>query len=235
MKKYLLKCPAILLYLFAIACFSIYIWAELNPILYMSPSGRLLLLCTSCAAIYLGSLLLAKTTDKEHSRIIMKSSFLLFFVLYVILISTFTLFDSYFGRSRAAIRYAFNDEMFQLYIKNSINLIPFATIFGYISKFIAGTINKRIVVTNILGNIIAFTPFALFLPLLFKKINSFKRFLITMLCIAIAVELLQLVMLAGSCDIDDVILNVGGACIFYGILHINPIKNFIEKVTSLSY
>lgn len=235
MKKYLLKCPAILLYLFAIACFSIYIWAELNPRLYMAPAGRLVLLCSSCAAIYLGSLLLAKTTDKVHSRIIMKSSFWLFFVLYVILISTFTLFDSYFGRNRVTIRCAFNDEMLQLYIKNSINVIPFATISKYLTNFFAGTINKRIVVTNILGNIIAFAPFALFLPLLFKKINSFKRFLIAMLCIVTTVELLQLAMLVGSCDIDDIILNVGGACMFYGIFHISPIRKSIEKVTALSY
>lgn len=235
MKKHLLKCLTILLYLFAIACFSIYIWAELNPRLRMAPFGRLILLCSSCVSIYFGSLLLTKTTDKEHSKIIMKSSFWLFFVLYVILISTFTLFDSYFGRSKTAIKYAFNDEMFQLYFKNSINMIPFATIFKYISNFFAGTINKRIVVTNILGNIIAFAPFAFFLPLLFKKVNSFKRFLLAMLCIVITVELLQLALLVGSCDIDDLILNVGGACISYGIFHISPIRKSIEKITTLSY
>ncbi|MPN11460.1 hypothetical protein SDC9_158761 [bioreactor metagenome] len=91
------------------------------------------------------------------------------------------------------------------------------------------------VVINIVGNIIAFTPFAFFLPLFFKKLRSFSRFLLAMICIVSTVELLQFVLLAGSCDIDDVILNVGGSCMAYGILHIGFFSRIIEKITLLQY
>lgn len=60
-------------------------------------------------------------------------------------------------------------------------------------------------------------PFAFFLPLLFKKQNNFKTFLLTMICIVIGIELLQFITMSGSCDIDDVILNVSGSLIMYEI------------------
>lgn len=208
---------------------------SVNPRIRISPVARLVLLCSCCLSIYFGSFLISKTISAEQGKKVMKRTFSLFLVIYLILISTFTLFDSYFGRSGAVMAFKWNVEIFGCYIRNSLNIIPFATIFGYVSKLLSGQINTNIVITNIFGNLIAFGPFALFLPLLFKKINSFKKFFITMLCIVVLVELLQFAMLTGSCDIDDVILNVGGACIFYWVFHIKPISTFINKLTMITY
>lgn len=46
----------------------------------------------------------------------------------------------------------------------------------------------------------------------------------------IIIELLQFVTLSGVCDIDDVILNVAGACIMFGILSIKPVKAFVRMI-----
>lgn len=231
MKKNIFRSVAGFLYLFSIIIFLTYVLASVNPRILLSPVARLVLLCSCCLAIYLGSLLISKTIRTEQCKKVMKRTFSLFFVIYLILISTFTLFDSYFGRSGAVMAFKWNAETFGCYIKNSLNIIPSATMLGYTSKLLSNEINNTVVITNIFGNLIAFGPFALFLPLLFKKINSFKKFFITMLCMVVLVELLQFAMQTGSCDIDDVILNVGGACIFYWVFHTKSIRGLINKLT----
>ena len=46
----------------------------------------------------------------------------------------------------------------------------------------------------------------------------------------LVIEVLQLVFLTGSADIDDFILNVGGAMAAYGILNIDKVKRGINKI-----
>ena len=119
--------------------------------------------------------------------------------------------------------------MFNNYISNSLNIIPFKTIIEYIKAF-DSLLDTRAVMTNLLGNIIACMPFAFFLPLLFKKQNNIKRFTITMIVIVLLIELLQFVTLSGSCDIDDIILNVSGALIMYAVLKIKSVNNLIKNI-----
>ena len=83
---------------------------------------------------------------------------------------------------------------------------------------------------NLLGNLVCMMPFALFIPMLFKKINNTKKFLLTILCITLGIELIQFITFSGSCDIDDVILNTLGAFIMYKILNIKDIKNLIKNI-----
>ena len=103
------------------------------------------------------------------------------------------------------------------YIRWSINLIPFKTIGKYINAFISGSLNKWIIIENLLGNILIFAPMGILLPCIFQGLRKFKRYLITMLVILISVEAIQLLTHAGICDIDDVILNLFGSVLFYGI------------------
>ena len=51
-----------------------------------------------------------------------------------------------------------------------------------------------------------------------------------MIIVVALIEGLQFITLSGSCDIDDFILNVGGACLLYGILSIESIKSFIRNI-----
>ncbi len=233
MNTRLLRIPAALLYLIAISLITIYLVLCLNPLLQISPSERLVLLCSACFAIYCGSILITRTVSKTMVTKVMKATFLLFFILYILLITTLTQFDSYYGRH---IRlFAWDSKSLNFYLRTSLNLIPFSTISGYVSAFFNGRLNTGIIITNIIGNLVAFTPFALFLPLLFKKFKSFLWFFVGMIIITISVELLQFAMLTGTCDIDDIILNVAGACLFFGLFHMKHPNKVIDKLTLLRY
>lgn len=233
MKK-IVRLPAAILYLISALCFALYLFVELNPRMLMSPISRLILLGALCVFTYFGSLLFSKTTTKETAYKIMKTTFFIFFILYVLLLITLILFDKYFGRVGFSLVNLWQSDTITYYIKYSLNIIPFKTIYEYFyGAFISSNIAITTAITNIFGNIIAFAPFSFFLPLLFSKYKSFKKFTITMLIIVVIVEILQFILLTGSCDIDDVILNVLGACVAYKLFNIKIIKNVIAKITTL--
>ena len=233
MKK-IVRLPAIVLYLIAVLCFALYMFTELNQRIVMPLITRLILLGAMCVFTYFGSLLFSKTTTKQTAYKIMKTTFFIFFVLYVFLLITLILFDKYFGRVGFSRVNLWQSDTITYYIKNSLNIIPFKTIYEYFyGAFISSDIAVTTTITNIFGNIVAFVPFAFFLPILFDKYTSFEKFIITMLIMVIFIEILQFVLLTGSCDIDDVILNVLGACIAYKVFNAKIIKNFITKITTL--
>lgn len=177
--------------------------------------------------LYFGSLMLSLFVFKENRRKIMKITFFAFFILYSAVLLDLTIFRYPLAEQLTLLTKEFG---YQFYCAHSLNLIPFATISEY---FHCGFGSEFIV--NILGNLIAFMPFAFFLPLLFKKCRKFWEFLIVLLIINVAIEVLQLLLMVGSCDIDDVILNILGAAAAYGILHIKPIRWLINKLTLLEY
>ena len=63
---------------------------------------------------------------------------------------------------------------------------------------------------NLLGNIIVFIPFGIFLPLLGNKTKKPGWVLFIAFAVFLAVEAVQLFSLAGRADIDDVLLNLLG-------------------------
>ena len=79
-------------------------------------------------------------------------------------------------------------------------------------------------ILNLSGNVIGFIPFGILFPHLFKKTVSFRKFVLSAALMIAAIELIQLFSLRGSCDIDDLILNMLGSIIGY------PIGGFIAKV-----
>ena len=227
MKK---KVFSIIFYVAAIVFLLYYLFIEMSSNRFMSTFGRLFLLCGSCLFLYLGGLLLSKHRKDNKP---MKVNLWIFFLLYCVLLITLTLFDPMWGRNGFNI---FNwtqegfSKYFGYYIESSVNLIPFKTIIGYTKDIFTSLLDTSTIFVNLLGNIICLMPFALFIPLLFKKINNTKRFLITILCITVGIEFIQFITFSGSCDIDDVILNTLGAFIMYKILNIKDIKNLINNI-----
>lgn len=116
------------------------------------------------------------------------------------------------------------------YIRFNSNLIPFKTILGYIRAFKEGSMNLDIPIKNIFGNLFLFLPMGLYLPCLFKKLASFGKFILSILAILIAVEILQLFLRRGVFDIDDLILNILGAIIGFGIWKIKIMQNLLRKL-----
>lgn len=82
------------------------------------------------------------------------------------------------------------------------------------------------VTLNLFGNVAAFIPFGLFLPLLWHRLRFFSTVLVTGIDFSLLVELLQLCSRVGSFDVDDILLNTIGVVIGYGIfLIVNAVRN----------
>lgn len=101
------------------------------------------------------------------------------------------------------------------------NLIPFHTIRLYWRAFQSGSPSLRMIsVINLGGNIIMFIPLGFLLPPVFPKLKNLTSVLVTTAAIIICVELIQLLTLVGSCDIDDLILNMLGGAIGFCLYRI---------------
>ena len=68
-------------------------------------------------------------------------------------------------------------------------------------------------IMNLGGNVVLFVPLGLFLPVLWQKLDRFLPFFAFVTALITAVELIQLFTLLGSCDVDDLILNLLGATV----------------------
>lgn len=99
------------------------------------------------------------------------------------------------------------------------NLIPFHTI-RLFADLLSHPQFRRDAVINLGGNVIMFIPLGFLLPKVFPKLGGIIKILLTSAAVITLVELTQLFTLLGSCDTDDLILNVIGSAIGYGIHHI---------------
>ena len=194
---------------------------------YIYREFRLLLLFICCVFIYLAGYLLVK--ELGYSKKILKVNLIIYFIIYTITIVTLTLFDEIFGRN-GFVLIDWNRELFDSYMKYSFNIIPFSTIKLYINGYMNNIVSFDNFAINIFGNLFAFMPYGVFIPLIFKKVNKYKKFLLLMILIVVIIEGLQFSTLSGSCDIDDLILNVLGASVIYLIFNFKVVKNVIKKI-----
>lgn len=212
-------------YLSAVIFLLIYLLLEVIPAINPSEITRIFLLCGSCLFMYIGGYKLSKVINSNRP---MKVNLFIFFIIYLVLLVTLTLFDPIWGRT--GINNIIDTNSFKYYIDNALNIVPFKTISLYIKNLSYNALTTKNIVYNLLGNFVCMMPFALFLPLLFKCERKFLRFCETILCITVSVELIQFITTSGTCDIDDVILNAGGAILFFGFLNIPIIKKIIYKI-----
>ena len=101
--------------------------------------------------------------------------------------------------------------------KPGMNLQLFQTIRAYFlvlgREDPAGLALRPYAVTNFAGNLLVFLPLGAFLPLLLRRERSFFLFLLTAAGFICTVELMQLFTRRGSMDVDDLLLNLPGACL----------------------
>lgn len=73
------------------------------------------------------------------------------------------------------------------------------------------------VITNLIGNIVAFAPFGFFLPMLCRAGKNVFGCVILSALFSLAVETVQLYTKVGAFDVDDIFLNaIGGLVGFLG-------------------
>lgn len=111
-----------------------------------------------------------------------------------------------------------------LQVQQNMNLEPFHTI-----KLFWNVLDREeyriLAIINLGGNIGMFIPLGFFLPTLWKGLRKWWRTWLATFFIMLAVELAQLFSLRGSFDVDDLILNLLGAAIGYGVFRwLNPAK-----------
>ena len=97
-----------------------------------------------------------------------------------------------------------------------LSLVPFRTIRLFLDVLNHPQYRLHAVV-NLFGNIIMFVPLGFLLPKVFAKLGRLWKTLLVTTVIIVLVEVLQLLTLLGTCDIDDLILNVIGAAVGYGL------------------
>jgi len=107
-------------------------------------------------------------------------------------------------------------------LRGNMNLVPFHTIGNYwkvVTRWEFTPLFYHCVI-NLGGNLLLFIPIGYFLPRLWPFLRNFFSFLLTCTLAITLVELLQLVTLLGSLDIDDLILNLLGMILGYLIFMI---------------
>nr|WP_297174524.1 VanZ family protein [uncultured Agathobaculum sp.] len=151
---------------------------------------------------------------------------MLLFWYYLWVLANVLFFDNAFGRG------------FHLgvdYINyGAVNLEPLRTIRNYLIAYGYDNISLRLVVLNLLGNLAAFAPLGVFLPALFRWQRSIFFFAASLALGITAIEVAQVYTGAGSCDVDDLILNLAGALIVFVFCRVTPAWRHICRVNPRS-
>ena len=114
-------------------------------------------------------------------------------------------------------------EIYSQELARSMNLQPLATIKHFLKLLESD--NPGLVThakINLVGNVVMFIPLGFCLPRIFPKLRGFFKTFFFCFVLIIAVELLQYYSLLGTCDIDDLILNMAGIIIGYAFSKIKP-------------
>ena len=100
----------------------------------------------------------------------------------------------------------------------SINTKLFDTVQRYIwvLKHSREELQIRHAVINLAGNVVMFVPLGFLAPCIWVKLRKFGWHFLYMVLIIVSVEVLQLITLLGSCDVDDLLLNLVGTTIGFG-------------------
>ena len=168
--------------------------------------------------------------NEKKSYKYMKNFLLAAFIIYILILLDFTLVAGGFGRDIFKI-FSFDRQSYMDYIRENTNFIPFATVKLFISGYMKNALGLWDTILNLIGNFLGFMPLTFFLHLYFKNTRSFGKMLLTVIITVIIVEILQLIFLTGSCDIDDLILNTSGAMLFYVFLKSKRISEKLNKLT----
>lgn len=99
------------------------------------------------------------------------------------------------------------------------NLVPLKTVQLYLNMQNGVPLVNRLI--NLLGNVVVFIPFGILLPLVSRRLNNGIRLTVYMACCILLLELMQMLLHAGSLDVDDLLLNLIGVWIGIVILRLN--------------
>ena len=134
---------------------------------------------------------------KEEHRLVLAWTL---FIVYMVFLMYFLFFAEIMGRTYIDRDYHYN-------------LTPFREIRRFIVY--RRTLGWFAVLSNLLGNVLAFVPFGVILPMLTPKCRNFFHIVLRGVDFSLFVETIQLISKVGSFDVDDLILNTLGAALGY--------------------
>ena len=193
--------------LISLIAIGIQIYVDYMPDLAFGLRQRLFIVCVEvtgfCIAYFIGRKKWNKAKRKKYFRVLMIGLFAIYLsnLIYLLFI------DGGLGR-----QLRFLDSLDD-YVSENVNLIPFHTIMLYVNCYKMGTLSMRLIIINLVGNIVAFVPMGFFVAYLFKHERKFRNFFLTMTFIILLIEFTQVYTMTGSGDIDDYILNMIGCLI----------------------
>ena len=226
--KRISRISSILLYIISAVVLGIYTIADLNPRIMMVPTSRLILLAVICLCSYSGTLLFSRNVEEQTKTKLIKRTFVFYFILYIFLLFNLVMLDDFFGRASMGVIWNFDPRYLDSFLMTRVNLIPFRTVLEYLNSF---SIPFHTKIINLLGNTLAFAPFGFFAHVILNKKPSLLKFTLLMVSASLLIEVIQLIFLVGSCDIDDIILNVLGAVFSYLIFKTKICKKIIRRIT----
>lgn len=189
----------------------------------------LLLASMVCVPLAAGAFVLARSfADETNRRRVVRGSVMTLFVFYLI-----TLFVALIASRINPATFAADVAFYRANVALMTNFIPFATVRLYWRALIYNYIGPVIPLSNLIGNVLLFMPMAVFLPCLFPSTRKPWRFIVLMLAVLMAVESLQLILCCGSCDIDDVLLNLMGTVGLYFLLRAPAIERLLRALCLL--
>ena len=134
---------------------------------------------------------------KEEHRLVLAWTL---FIVYMVFLMYFLFFAEIMGRTYIDRDYHYN-------------LTPFREIRRFIVY--RRTLGWFAVLSNLLGNVLAFVPFGMILPMLTPKCRNFFHIVLLGFDFSLFVETIQLISKVGSFDVDDLILNTLGVALGY--------------------
>lgn len=188
-----------------------------------------------CAAyivtFYFSRFLFAFTSVGDNRRRMMRRGLIITLAVYLLFIADVTLFDPALGR------FAFTRNIFAsgalsdpVYAEKHLNYIPFSMIWKMLTVYPA-EYGTGFVAVNLAGNFAVLMPVALLLTLILPERKRTLRSILLCFGISVIIELLQLIFMTGTCDIDDVILNTAGAAVICLLMKVPVINGIIRKAT----
>lgn len=183
---------AFVIYMIVLLLYLLYLKVDYNDHYSVTYLGELVYNSFFITSIFLTNRFIANNyyDTKEDREKINKISFIMIFIVYLIMLFNLTIF------SRFLNGYTYN-------------LIPFKTILGY---WAFPDIHNILV--NIVGNIIIVMPLQFLLIKIFN-INNYSKCLLIDIILVLSIETIQLISHTGVFDVDDMILNLIGMSIMY--------------------
>lgn len=114
-------------------------------------------------------------------------------------------------------------------LRANLNVKPLDTVwrFCWVLRNSQDAAAVRHAVVNLVGNVVMFVPLGALTPYIWVKLQKFWRHFLYMMLIIVCIEVLQLITLLGSCDVDDLLLNLAGTTI--GFLLWKAMSYIIKK------